>query len=145
MLHCTPRLCTLTDWPSVLRHPTAPLIKQQAGGRSGGSRLQSRPAAPSMCGWSRACKGTLVQRPPWCARGPRSMQPDPAVSSDPALAKDPGSMQRNPRRCAHPLPCPGRGTGSPATGQGRESPPEKPARGSRPGRSREVPTGTPGR
>lgn len=133
MLHCTPRLCTLTDWPSVLRHPTAPLIKQQAGGRSGGSTLQSRPAAPSMCGWSPACKGTLVQRPPWCARGPRSMQQDPAVSCDPALAKDPGSMQRNPAPVRTPAALPGKGHREPHNRAGQGKPPGKASKGQPPG------------
>lgn len=135
MLHCTPGLCTLTDWPSVLRHPTAPLIKPQAGGRSGGSTLQSRPAAPSMCGWS------LRAREPWC-KDPRGVQGAPAAAAcnGPLQCpvtlpwpRTPAACNGTPRRCAHPLPCPGKGHREPHNRAGQGKPPGKASKGQPPG------------
>lgn len=131
-----PRFGCLQPGPPA-QTPAAPLTQEQAGGKSGprGGGVRPRPAVPTEGGWSPACED------------PCGAQGDPGAKGPAGRKRTRAACSGTPQGCARPLPCRGRGggAGSPGTGQGRESPPGKPARGSRPGRGREVPTGTPGR
>lgn len=132
----TTTLCAYS-LPLRPRHPQ-PLLPKRASwwkvgapGRRGATPGQQRPpraGGPRRARTPAARKGTLGRRAPRGARGP----PRPAM----------GPRRGADGRC----PARGRGAGSPGTEQGRESPPRESRRGgSRPGRGREVPTGTPGR
>ncbi|XP_026705095.1 NF-kappa-B inhibitor alpha [Athene cunicularia] len=105
------------------RPPTAPPTKQRAGRDGSGGATKTSSAL-----WVRVAPTT---------------QGEPSTKSPGVCEGTPQPARAPPELCAHPLPRRGRGTGSPTTVQSGESPPGKPARGSRLGRTREVPTGTP--